>query len=231
MSGEAAIVAFHGCDVVTRDLLVRGQLDHLAHSDNQYDWLAPGAYFFEGDLERALLFATAACQHPEKRYTAVPIATHAAVGAVLKVTNWLDMTTQAGVREFSLAYQSLVAGLIASGAPVPQNRPAGEDDADIIYRALDSAVFTWLHSSRESQRPPLPPFQAVRAAFHQGPKVAPTSGFYVNTHIQIALRNDSCIVGWFLPRGARLLTDEQYIAAEARLRAAITRNKKPRVRL
>lgn len=231
MSLGTALIVYHGCDVTTRDDLVSGRLKHLSHSNNQYDWLGPGAYFFEGDVERALLFAQASHRNPGKRYTAKPIATPAVVGAALQVQNWLDMTTQAGIKEFSLAYQAFADGLNVAGTPIPANRPSSDMDTDVIYRALDNAVFTWLHEARASQDPPLPSFQAVRAAFHQGGKVAPTSGFHVSTHIQISLRDNSCIVGWFLPSGAKLLTEHHYEEARARLDAAVAANKKPRVRV
>lgn len=230
MSAGSALIVYHGCDITTRDDLISGRLKHLSHSNNQYDWLGPGAYFFEGDVERALLFAQASESNPDKRYTAKPIATPAVVGAVLQVQNWLDMTTQVGIKEFSLAYQAFADGLSAAGKPVPKNRPANDTDTDVIYRALDNAVFTWLHKARESQQPPLPSFQAVRAAFHQGEKVAPTSGFHANTHIQISLRENACIIGWFLPAGAELLTEQQYAEAKSRLTVAKATNKKPRIR-
>lgn len=230
MSLGSALIVYHGCDITTRDDLISGRLKHLSHSNNQYDWLGPGAYFFEGDVERALLFAQASQRNPEKRYTAKPIATPAVVGAVLQVQNWLDMTTQAGIKEFSLAYQTFAYGLSAAGKPVPANRPASDFDTDVIYRALDSAVFTWLHKARESQDPPLPAFQAVRAAFHQGEAVAPTSGFHANTHIQISLRDNTCVIGWFLPSGTKLLTERQYAEAKDRLTAFQAANKKPRIR-
>jgi len=226
-----ALIVYHGCDVTTRDDLVSGRLKHLDHSSNKYDWLGPGAYFFEGDFERALLFAEAAHHNPKKRYTAKPIATPAVVGAILQVQNWLDMTTQAGIKDFSSAYEVFAAGRSAENKPIPKNSPASETDADVIYRALDNAVFTWLHNARAAQEPPLPPFQAVRAAFQQGEKVAPTSGFHANTHVQISLRDNNCVVGWFLPPGATLLTTQQYRRAQTRMNAAIAANKKPRVRV
>jgi hypothetical protein len=114
-----ALIVYYGCDVTTRDDLVSGRLKHLRHSNNQYDWLGPGAYFFEGDVERALLFAQASHRNPAKRFTAKPIATPAVVGAVLQVQNWLDMTMQAGIKEFSLAYQAFAAGLPSRGQSCP----------------------------------------------------------------------------------------------------------------
>jgi hypothetical protein len=216
--------------VATRDDLVSGRLKHLDHSNNRYDWLGPGAYFFEGDLERALMFAKASHENPEKMYTVKPIGTPAAVGVVLRIQRWLDMTTQAGIQEFAMAYEPMVEGLRQHGGPVPVNSAAGDDDVDILLRALDNAVFTFIHDVRANSKLPLPPFQAVRGAFHQGPQIAPGSGFHRSTHVQIALRDNSCVEGWFLPKGAQLLSEQQYKEAKARLTAMQT-NRKPRKRV
>jgi hypothetical protein len=223
------LIAYHGCDVTTRDDLVSGRLRHLSHSNNRYDWLGPGAYFFEGDLERALMFSQASHDNPSKMYTVRPIGTPAAVGVALRVQSWLDMTTQAGIQEFTMAYQSMVEGLHDVGDPVPVNSAASDDDPDILLRALDNAVFTFLHDVRANSKPPLSPFQAVRGAFHQGPEIAHLSGFHKSTHVQIALRDDHCVEGWFLPRGAQLLTEQQYKDAQTRL-DAMKVDRKPRKR-
>ncbi|NVD69010.1 hypothetical protein D0T25_17200 [Duganella sp. BJB488] len=224
------LVAYHGCDITTRDDLVSGKLAHLDLSKNPYDWLGPGAYFFEGDAERALMFANASHNNPMKMYTARPIGTPAVVGAVLSVQRWLDMTTQEGIHEFTLAYPALLSGLAATGSPVPKNAAASEDDADIILRKLDNAVFTFIHDIRENSSPPSPSFQAVRGAFYQGAEVAPKSGFRVGTHVQIALRDNDCVEGWFLARGDRLLTEAQYLEAVER-REQMARTRKPRGRV
>lgn len=225
-----SVIAYHGRDVTTRDSLVSGRLLNLEHSNNRYDWLGPGAYFFENDPERADLFARASHDNPAKRYTALPIATPSVVGAVLDIDRWLDMTTQAGIHQFQLAFQGMAEVLQKNNAPIPRNRPASEDDSETIYRALDNAVFKWLHQIRATNVPPLAAFQAVRAAFLQGQNLAPTSAFHSTTHIQIALRDNNCVVGWFLPRGAALLTEQQYQAAKERLDAAVLANRKPRIR-
>lgn len=91
------------------------------------------------------------------------------------------------------------------------------------------SYLNWLHNARASQQPLLVPFQAVRAAFSQGKQVAPTSGFHANTHIQIALRDNQCVVGWFLPAGAELLNEQQFRQASIRLSTLEARYKKPRV--
>jgi len=223
------LVAYHGCDAVVRDDPVTQRLRKLDHSQNPYDWLGPGAYFFEGDLKRALLFAEASAAHPEKMFTKHPIATPAAVGAVLCVSSWLDMTTQDGLGEFSRALAGMDVAFQAEGKALPLNRPAADDDVDIIYRALDSAVFSFMHETRE--RLALPEFDAVRGAFPQGAPIADNSGFRQHTHIQIAVRNNDCILGWFLPEGAKLLTAQQYDRAKAGLAARAGPARKRRIRV
>jgi len=223
------LVAYHGCDITTRDDLVSGKLSHLDHSKNPYDWLGPGAYFFEGDAERAFMFASASHNNPAKMYTARPIGTPAVVGAILRVQRWLDMTTQEGINEFALAYPALLAGLEATGSPVPKNVAASVDDTDVILRKLDNAVFTLIHEIRDFRSPPSPFFQAVRGAFYQGAEVAPKSGFRAGTHVQIALRDNNCVEGWFLPKGYQLLGAAEYEAAVVK-RDQVARSRKPRMR-
>ncbi|NHZ90250.1 hypothetical protein F2P45_14675 [Massilia sp. CCM 8733] len=224
------LLAYHGCDITTRDDLVSGRLVHLDPSQNSYDWRGPGVYFFEGDCERADLFANASHSNPEKMYTARPIGTPAVVGAILRVQSWLDMTPQAGINEFDKAYQGMLTGMAAVGIPMPENRAAGEDDTDVILRRLDNAVFTFIHHVRANHDPPLTPFQAVRGAFPQGAEMAPKSGFRKGTHIQVALCDPGCVEGWFLPIGEHLLSDQEYDNAIAR-RDAMAFKRKPRKRL
>lgn len=246
MNDGTLVLAYHGCDVTLRDKLVSGRAV-LKPSSNSYDWLGNGSYFFEGDAERALLFAEASNAHPDMRYTREPIATPAVVGAVLDVSRWLDMTTQEGISHYRSGYQSLTAAYEKSGKEMPENRAASEEDSDVILRELDREVFNMVHAQREIQQKkwleaqargeptdllPTPPFQAVRAAFSQGKPVARSSAFSAHSHVQIALRDSSCIKGWFLPRGQTLLSAEQLQMAEEALTQAKTAQtaKKRRVR-
>ncbi|WP_276752329.1 hypothetical protein [Treponema succinifaciens] len=48
------IFGFHGCDETLCDKLVSGQITALNYSENSYDWLGKGMYFWENDPERAL---------------------------------------------------------------------------------------------------------------------------------------------------------------------------------
>lgn len=50
------VLAYHGCDITTRDGFVRGEIKPRI-SSNTYDWLGDGIYFYEGDWGRALKLA------------------------------------------------------------------------------------------------------------------------------------------------------------------------------
>lgn len=232
MIGAGLTLAYHGCDISVRDDLVAGRLKHLTPSSNPYDWLGRGVYFFEQDARRALLLATNAAEHPELLLTRRPIATPAVVGVVLRVGTWLDMTTQDGLDQFQAGLEALTAAL-KPGEPLPVNQASFEGDEDLLQRQLDRAVFDQIHRIRALTPEDTPKIEAVRGAFPQGKQMAPTSAFRRQSHIQIALLEENCVVGWFLPPGSQLLTEKALEGARqmrAALEQGVTANKK-RVRV
>jgi hypothetical protein len=70
---------------------------------------------------------------------------------------------------------------------------------DLLLRHLDCAVAETLHQLRERQD--LPPYDTVRGVFWEGREIYPSAGFREKNHIQICVRNPSCIKGFFLPAG------------------------------
>lgn len=232
MSEGRIVLGYHGCDVTVRDRLVKGSLSHLTPSANKYDWLGGGVYFFEGDAERALDFAQASCDHPKKHFTAKPIVKPSVVGAVLCVSRCWDMTTLKGRRMYAVALAELRAAQAALDRPMPVNESTGADDHDTLLRRLDCAVFNIGHQMWEQQHQAA--IQLMRAAFYQGKRVTDTSEFRTGTHIQLALRDPTCVLGWFLPPriGPALLSDDELADADSIMAAADLRKtaSKPRVR-
>lgn len=204
MTAPCLVVAYHGCDAATRESLLSGET-RLRLSANPYDWLGDGAYFFEGDWRRAYKFAAAACRRPSERLSRQAIRSPAVVGAILRVGHWLDMSTQAGIEEFEKTYLALVA----EGAPLKANKAARCDDTDIILRLLDRQVFNELH--RRRQKAGERAYDAVRGPFEQGEPVALASSICRDTHLQIALRNEACVLGYF--RVMELMAGETSVEA------------------
>jgi hypothetical protein len=185
------VVAYHGCDRATETALVSGALTELSQSNNPYDWLGPGVYFFQDDWRRALMFAQASADNPSRHFTARPITTPSVVGAILKLSSVVDVSTQEGIEAFRVSYEALQK----SGVKLNENKKSKQEDPDVILRGLDRQVFINLHQMLHDQQ--LLPVDAVRGAFPQGQPVAPTSAIYANSHVQIALRNSACVLGYF----------------------------------
>lgn len=51
------VIGFHSCDREVGLRLLNGK-EEIAPSDNKWDWLGPGSYFWEGDPARSLSYAT-----------------------------------------------------------------------------------------------------------------------------------------------------------------------------
>lgn len=225
------VLAYHGCDITTRDGLVRGEIKPQI-SKNQYDWLGDGLYFFEGDSSRALKLAQASQAKPGHLLTRKPIATAAVAGAILEIDRCLDLTTQVGIASFTNAAQAVVLAHEQSGTELPANKPAFEGDMDLLHRAFDKAACDMVHTFRRLAHAQAlteadtvaivatAPYQAARGAFEQGGIIADGSSICADTHIQIAVQDLSCIKGWFLVPGDRLLSESQLLAAKERLAQA-----------
>jgi len=247
LSHRNLVLAYHGCDITVRDDLVSGRIK-LKHSTNRYDWLGSGIYLYESDLERALAHAEAVQKNPERHLAAKAIGTLAAVGVVLDVARWLDMSTKLGLAEFETAASTYAYGLNDAGLPIPKNGPAFEGDTDMLHRPFDKAVFDVIHKTREialrdaltkgasadlpSRLQRLLPYQAVRSHFKQGDVIGGSSGFFSKNHVQICLLDSSCIVSYFLPPGEVILSEKEYQAAKTICDAAQyeARKSKPRKR-
>ena len=73
--------------------------------------------------------------------------------------------------------------------PLPENRGKRHDlDCAVINSAITR------HARRGGR-----PIQTVRGAFLEGEPVFPGSGILRESHIQIAVRDPSCILGLFRP--------------------------------
>jgi hypothetical protein len=164
--------------------------DPFRPSNNEYDWLGPGIYFWEANPGRGLDFAQEAARRKPSR-----IKEPFVIGAVLELGLCLDLTTAAGIEWVRVAYDSLAKSAAAGGVQLPTN------SADGLRRNLDCAVLRRLHSILDAQG--LPPVDTVKGVFTEGGPVYPGAGFNEKTHIQIVVRNQQCIKGVFRVSGER----------------------------
>jgi hypothetical protein len=181
------VLGYHGCDRETGERLLRNE--PFRPSENEYDWLGAGIYFWESNPDRALDWARqrAARKLAKEGVTVEPFV----VGAVIDLGFCLDLITSNGTQVLEEAHTTLASIIAASGAQMPEN--AGGED--LLQRKLDCAVINFLHVARRDAGEG--PFDAVRGIFTEGERIYRNSGFRRKTHIQICVRNSTNIHGVF----------------------------------
>lgn len=189
------VLGYHGCDATTaRKAVLDG--DSILQSDRDYDWLGPGAYFWESDPVRAFEWAQWKVKIGHYKEPAV-------VGAVIDLRNCLDLVSRDDVELYRAAYRSFIKLQKKAGLEIPKNRnPKGVNNGDRALRFLDCAVFRHLHrimSTLSTHDASIEPFDTVRGMFVEGGKAFSGSGIYKKSHVQIAVRTSACIKGLFYP--------------------------------
>ena len=194
------VLGYHGCSrSVGRKALTSGRA--LDPSDKDYDWLGPGVYFWENDARRAYEWAEAKASRGAYSDPYV-------IGAVIDLGNCLDLLQRQNIELLADAHWSLKQINRLAGTQMPKNKdPRAARKGDKLLRFRDCAVIRHLHAIIENEEFNDPkgddyiePFDTVRGLFVEGKPAYAGGGFYSRTHTQIAVRNDRCIRGIFLPR-------------------------------
>lgn len=189
------ILGFHGCDQSICDEIISNPDKSLNPSENNYDWLGHGIYFWENNPKRALQFAESLRSNPERSKN--PIKKPAVLGAVIQLGYCLDLVDSESLEFLKIGYSMLETTLDKSEFESLKNvAPKGADD--LLIRRLDCAVIEAVHKYRKDEK--LRSFDSVRAVFFEGKNIYPTAGFKEKNHLQICVRNPNCIKGFFLPR-------------------------------
>jgi hypothetical protein len=175
------ILGYHGCSRKVGERLLAGE--PFEPSNNEYDWLGPGIYFWESNPQRGLEFA----RESASRKAAAARDDAFVVGAIIEPRLCCDPTTSTGIDWVSLAYAALAKRLPAGGLP--------ENSSNGLRRNLDCAVIRWLHKILEDEN--MQPIDTLRGIFIEGEPLYPGAGFYAKTHVQMVVRNPSCIKGVF----------------------------------
>jgi hypothetical protein len=189
------VLGYHGCDREIADRTISGEIE-LTPSNSDYDWLGPGAYFWESDPQRALEWA-------HENRSRAKIREPAVIGAVIDLRNCLDLVSRESLELVNLAHASFVEMRRASGLPLPVNKSVkGRPEEDRLLRFLDNAVIRHLHEMIASAmgKRGLEPFDTVRGMFTEGDPAYPGAAYFKKSHVQIAVLKPECILGFFHPR-------------------------------
>ncbi len=188
------ILGYHGCERSVAEPVIAG-IDVLQPSDEVYDWLGHGIYFWEADPRRALEWSE---EHGHKE----PFV----LGAVIDLGECLDLLARENVELLKVAYDDLARRIKEGGVKkLPTNRHGKEK----LRRELDCAVINHLHwmaadaEYRAEAGLPENGFDTVRGLFQEGVEIYDSAGFREKTHVQITVRNTACIKGVFRVDGYR----------------------------
>ena len=149
----AFVLGYHGCSREIGESVLAGDLQ-LKKSENTYDWLGPGVYFWEGSPHRAMQFAVDVAErmpHLSRGRIAEPFV----IGAVIDLRRCLSLFDADALDEMKRGYETLTRVL---GRVVPRLR------------------------------------NLIQGTCSEG-------------HVQIAVPNLDCIMGYFRPIGARRIRD------------------------
>ena len=179
MEHKRIVLGYHGCDRALAERLVAG--DPFVPSRNRYDWLGSGIYFWEYGPIRALRWAEDAAAQGRLRNPAVVVAE-------LDVKKCFDLADLRYPKKLALAYDPWVVRMRRRGLPIPKNLGPPPDRP---RRFLDCAILDWYLSlaDREGER-----YDTVRGVFTEGDPIYPDSKIHRESHVQIAVRNPSCIL-------------------------------------
>lgn len=178
------VLGFHGCSKSVFESVVY-QGEALKASENEYDWLGHGIYFWEQNYQRAIEWAI-------NRYG----DDGAVVGAVIDLGYCLNLTDSFSAQILRNGYEILKIRCEAAEMDLPQNVPS-KRTKDILLRNLDCAVIQQVHDYNKDNGKT--PFDSVRGIFTEGSPVYPGAEFQEKTHVQLCICNPNCIKGYFAP--------------------------------
>lgn len=185
------VFGYHGCDKSVADRVLGG--GDFRSSENDYDWLGRGIYFWEHGPERALEWA-----REQHRRNPAKIATPAAIGAVIHLGRCFDLLDVRYTRYLGAAFPEYVQSLRVSGQEPPRNEGRRNHAGDLLLRRLDCSMLNWAVERLSKQTSNV--VQTVRGVFIEGGEAFPGSCIMEKSHIQLAVRDPECIVGVFSPR-------------------------------
>jgi len=168
------VLGYHGCDPAFAEALLLGRA-HIADwqpSQNPYDWLGHGIYFWEFAPRRAKDWSDKG----------------GVIGAVIQLGNCLDLMDVQYTTLLQDQYRLVQRIRSTSGQLMPKNKGKRRD--------LDCLIINHLVASGERKRIT---YQTFCFPYLEATEIYTGSGIFRDSHIQLAVRDHRCIVGVFRP--------------------------------
>jgi hypothetical protein len=167
MQAPLQVYGYHGTSrAKAESILDRG----FRASDNDYDWLGTGIYFFQDAPLRATQWATE--QHPQDP---------AVICARIELDNCIDLFDVSWFPILKDVYELFIEQYQATSQPFPRQNPFRSK-----AHRLDCAFFNYASEFLSSQGQSV---FSTRAVFVEGDHLFPDSAIFDLAHVQIAVKN------------------------------------------
>jgi len=191
-SYQRIVTGYHGCDAALAANVLYGAA-RLKLSTNAYDWLGEGIYFWEHGPQRAREWAI-----EQAKLSGAKIKEPSVLGAKINLGECLDLLDTTNTRLLGRWFTEFRHFVRQKRALMPENRDApGSRRGDRVLRFRDRAVVDYT-VSRVAEAEGIR-YQTVRGVFLEGEPAFPGSKIALKSHIQIAVREPGCILGFFRP--------------------------------
>jgi len=162
------VLAYHG----TQNNLVGGIIENgFKVSQNQYDWLGDGVYFFQDAPVRAKFWGNS--QYGSQS---------AVIGAKINLTGCMDLIDVSWSHFLADIYNELIEKFKTEKVPIPvQSNGAHRLDRAVLNYAINSLQDTGVV------------VKSIRGVFAEGDAIYPNSALFDKSHVQIAVRDVSVI--------------------------------------
>lgn len=190
------ILGFHGCDKKVGEKILLGE-DVLKPTENDYDWLGHGSYFWENNPTRALNYAKELKKHPER--CKGKVQSPFVIGSVIDLGYCFNLLDSKYIGILKESYKLLSQSCKTSNIPIPENM-SSKNGGELLLRKLDCAVIEITHTYNKLSRlqgDNVHEFDSVRGLFDEGKELYPNAGFKEKNHIQVCVKNPNCIKGYF----------------------------------
>jgi hypothetical protein len=189
---QRTVVGYHGCDAAVAERLLAGERE-LRISRNPYDWLGEGVCFWEHGPSRAYEWAV-----EQAKLSRTKVRNPSVIGAQINLGVCLDLLDTANTRLLGLWYGRFRYFMRQNRIRMPRNREVrGTRRGDMVLRFRDCAVIDYALSRLAQTERIL--YQTVRGVFLEGGPAFPGSAIAMKSHIQIAVRDTTCVLEFFRP--------------------------------
>ena len=176
MNSSIEVYGYHGTSQTKAASILK---NGFLASDNDYDWLGTGIYFFQDAPMRAKQWAIE--QHPNEP---------AVICARIQLDNCIDLLDIQWFPVLKNIYNSFDDQYRSANRPLPKQNPSRSK-----AHRLDCAFFNFASQliSNDEQT-----VECIRAVFVEGESLFPDSAIFDLAHAQIVVKNPALITKYYL---------------------------------